>query len=126
MFPSADIVSLNSVPEFDHHYRIGADVERWLQDFVRLRATCTLLHELELMQAYLQRHGEADRASLLCIHGERVAFQWSIACIGVERCLCAPTGCGGHVPWQSPHCSTLRCRPLGQECLLAHVSERPV
>ena len=31
---------------------------QWLDDYIKLKATCGVLHELETLQACLQRHGE--------------------------------------------------------------------
>ena len=59
--PSADLQSMTEPPGSDCKRPMGICpllTWRWLDDYIKLKATCRILHELEALQACLHRRGE--------------------------------------------------------------------
>ena len=59
LFSPADLQSLTQPPREVWCPTMGSLAFRWLEDYIKLKATCRVLHELETRVAWLQRHGLA-------------------------------------------------------------------
>ena len=103
---NADLQSLTSLPERDRN--IAVDLRMWLSDYIRMKATCSILEELQTLQSCLRRHSEPGLVLKFQQHASIVETQ--------TKPREMSTGNGQH-RWQRGHYSVLRWDCSGQAIL---------
>ena len=66
LFSPADLQSLTQPTSEVWCPTMGSLAFRWLDEFVKLKATCRVLLELETLQACLHRRGDYGQLLLVC------------------------------------------------------------